>query len=110
MLLSTVCWAITGHVAVVAARCSPSHCSCVAPSIVLVASAVSEYVNLGGEKNEIGLACQEDTLWLYLNGKLFRKLDVSRFGLQEGRLGLAAASFENLPVTAAFDWVRVSEP
>ena len=26
-LLSTVCWAITGHVAVVAASCSPSHCS-----------------------------------------------------------------------------------
>jgi hypothetical protein len=75
-----------------------------------IASADSEYLQRGAEKNEIGLACQEDTLWLYLNGKLFRKLDVSRFGLKEGRLGLAIASFENLPVTAAIDWVRVSAP
>lgn len=75
-----------------------------------IAAAESEYLKRGGEQNEIGLACQEDTLWLYLNGKLFRKLDVARFGLREGRLGLAAASFENLPVTASFDWVKVSEP
>ena len=75
-----------------------------------IAAADSEYLNRGGEANEIGLVCQEDTLWLYLNGKLFRKLDVERFGLKSGRLGLAAASFQNLPVTAAFDWVKVSQP
>ncbi len=74
-----------------------------------IAAADSEYLQRGGQ-NEIGLVCQGNTLWLYLNGKLFRKLDVSRFGLTEGRLGLAVASFENLPVTAAFDWVKVSEP
>lgn len=75
-----------------------------------IAAADSEYLKRGGEQNEIGLACQEDTLWLYINDKLFRKLDVARFGLRQGRLGLAAASFENLPVTAAFDWVKVGEP
>ncbi len=75
-----------------------------------IASAASEYVKPGAEQNEVGLDCQEDILWLYLNGKLFRKLDVSRFGLRQGRLGLAVSSFENLPVIAAFDRLTVSEP
>ncbi|HEY6073159.1 MAG TPA: hypothetical protein VIV15_07150, partial [Anaerolineales bacterium] len=75
-----------------------------------IASAASEYIKPGAEQNEVGLDCQEDILWLYLNGKLFRKLDVSRFGLGQGRLGLAVSSFENLPVIAAFDWLTVSEP
>jgi len=75
-----------------------------------VASAATEYVLPGGQANEIGLLCQEDILWLYVNGKLFRKLDVAHIGLREGRMGLAAASFENVPVTASFEWVKVSEP
>jgi hypothetical protein len=75
-----------------------------------IASDYSQYLQPGGAQNEIGLGCEGDTLWLYLNGKLFRKLDVSRFGLTMGRLGLSAASFENVPVIAAFDRVRVSAP
>jgi hypothetical protein len=41
---------------------------------------------------------------------LFRKLNETRFALTEGRVGLSVSSFENTPVTAAFDWVRVGEP
>jgi hypothetical protein len=70
----------------------------------------SEYIEPTLAAFEIGLACLHDTLWLYINGKLIRKLDVSGFGLVEGRIGLAVASFENLPVITAFDWVRVSAP
>jgi hypothetical protein len=70
----------------------------------------SEYLNPSGADNEIGLACQGTTLWLYINGKLFRKLNETRFALTEGRVGLSIAAFENTPVVAAFDWVRVSEP
>jgi hypothetical protein len=75
-----------------------------------VAADSSEYLKHGAQKNEIGLVCQDDTLLLYLNGKLFRKLDVSRFGLQRGKLGLAVASFENTPVLISFDWLKVSQP
>jgi len=75
-----------------------------------IASARSEYLEPGAARNEIGLSCQKDTLSLYINGKLFRNLDVSRFGLEEGRLGLTAASFDNVPVRAVFDWVKVSLP
>ena len=70
----------------------------------------SEYLQPGVLDYEIGLACQEDTLWLYINGKLFRKLDVSRYGLREGKVGITAASFDALPLTASFDWVKVSGP
>ena len=28
----------------------------------------------------------------------------------EGKVGITASSFENTPVIAAFDWVKVSEP
>ena len=75
-----------------------------------VAADRSEYLKHGAEKNEIGLACQDNALLLYLNGKLFRKLDVSRFGLQAGKLGLAVASFENTPVLISFDWLKVRQP
>ncbi len=75
-----------------------------------IAMSDSEYIKKGGVQNEIGLTCQGKYLLLYLNGKLFRKLDVSRFNLNEGKVGLSVSSFENTPVTAAFDWVKVSEP
>jgi hypothetical protein len=79
-----------------------------------VATDTSEYVHTGREEgyvvNKIGLTCQEDILWLYLNEKLFRKLDVSRFGINAGKVGVTAASFENTSVIAAFGNISVSEP
>jgi len=70
----------------------------------------SEYVNLGSTTNVIGLDCLDGTLQLYVNEKLFRNIDVSRFELSEGKVGLAVASFNEAPVILAFDWVTVSEP
>lgn len=75
-----------------------------------IASASSEYLKPGAAQNEIGIFCQKDMLSLHINGKLFRNLDVSRFGLAGGKLGLSIASFDNVPITAAFDWVKVSQP
>jgi hypothetical protein len=74
-----------------------------------IASDFSEYIRPNGEANEVGMDCQGNTLWLYLNGKLFRKIDVTRFGLTGGRLGLSMASFENAPVVAGFEWVQVGQ-
>ncbi len=70
----------------------------------------SEYLNPAGADNEIGLTCQGTTLWLYINGKLFRKLNETRFLLTDGKVGLNVSSFENDPVLAGFDWVRVGDP
>jgi hypothetical protein len=75
-----------------------------------IASDSSEYLQRGNLSYEIGLTCQGNFLFLYINGKLFRKLDVTRYGLTEGRIGISAASFDETPMIAAFDWVKVNEP
>ena len=79
-------------------------------SYMPVADGESGYINQGNATNEMGLDCLGDTLQLYINGKLFRNLDISRFGLNGGKVGLAAASFEEVPVILAFEWVKVSRP
>ena len=79
-------------------------------SYVPIADGSSEYLNLGNTTNEMGLDCLGDTLKLYINGKLFRNIDVSRFELDGGKVGLAVASFQEVPVALSFNWVKVSEP
>lgn len=70
----------------------------------------SPYLKKGVLDYEIGLLCEENNLMAHINGKLFRKLDVTRFGLDDGKVGLAAASFDDLPMRAAFDWFKAEEP
>jgi hypothetical protein len=75
-----------------------------------IATSGSEYLHAGKLDYEIGLTCQENILLPHINGKLFRKLDVTRYGLTEGKIGVNASSFEEVPMIATFDWVKVDEP
>jgi hypothetical protein len=75
-----------------------------------IATDTTEYIQPGKLDYEIGLACQENILLLYINGKLFRKLDVTHYGLTQGKVGINASSFEDIPMTATFDWVKVEKP
>ncbi len=75
-----------------------------------IVSDTTEYLTRGRTDYEIGITCEKDILLLYINSKLFRKLDVSRYGLEKGKVGIDAAAFENAPVTAYFEWFKVSEP
>ena len=75
-----------------------------------IANATTEYLQPGTLNDEIGLTCQDNTLFLFINGKFFRKLDVTRYGLTEGKIGITASSFDEVPMIATFDWVKVSEP
>jgi hypothetical protein len=70
----------------------------------------SEYIQAGNLTYEIGLTCQDNILMPHINGKLFRKVDVTRYGLTEGKIGINASSFEDVPMIATFDWVKVAEP
>ena len=79
-------------------------------SYIPIVNDTTEYLKRGETQYELGLMCQQNVLWLYINQKLFRKIDVTRYGLSEGKVGLAVSSFENIPVISAFDWVKVSEP
>jgi len=75
-----------------------------------IAIDTTEYLKAENLDYEIGLACQETILLLHINGKLFRKLDVTHYGLTQGKIGINASSFEETPMIAIFDWVKVSEP
>lgn len=63
-----------------------------------------------GTSQEIGLICSGTTLSLFIDQTLIRSVDVSRFALTVGKIGITASSFENIPVIAVFDWAKVSEP
>jgi hypothetical protein len=75
-----------------------------------VLSSSSREIQPSGAPQEIGLICSGTTISLFVNQKLIRSADVSRYELSEGKVGITVSSFENAPVTAAFDWVKVSEP
>jgi len=62
------------------------------------------------DANVIGLECQGSMLTPSVNGVALRKWPEQRFGLESGRIGLAAASFSEAPFSVAFDWVKVSGP
>ena len=70
----------------------------------------SKEIQPTGTTQKIGLTCSDTTLWLYINDKLVRKVDVSRYNLTEGKIGVTTASFENTPIVTAFDQVTISEP
>jgi len=71
---------------------------------------VSKEIQPSGATQKIGLTCADSTLWLYINDTLIRKVDVSHYELGEGKIGLAASSFENTPIVVGFDSVTLSEP
>jgi len=75
-----------------------------------ILSGSSAAIQPSGTSQEIGLVCSGTSLSLLIDQTIIRNIDVSRFELAQGKIGLAAAAFENVPVVAVFDWVRVSEP
>ncbi len=75
-----------------------------------VLSASSGAIQPSGASQEIGLLCSGTTLSLFIDQTLIRTVDVSRFELTGGRVGVTVSSFENTPVIAVFDWVTVNEP
>jgi hypothetical protein len=75
-----------------------------------ITDGTSKEIQPTGTTQKIGLTCSDTTLSLYVNDKLIRKVDVSHYALTEGKVGIAASSFENTPIVTAFDQVRISEP
>jgi hypothetical protein len=70
----------------------------------------SNLIQPSGAAQEISMVCSGTTVSLLVNQTVVRNADVSRYELTTGKIGITVSSFENTPVIAAFDWVRVSEP
>jgi len=72
--------------------------------------AATKLIQPSGATQTIGLLCKGNILTLYVNDTVLRRVDATRFALEEGKVGLAASSFENVPALAGFDWVKVGGP
>jgi hypothetical protein len=70
----------------------------------------SSAIQPSGAAQEVGLVCSGTTLSFFIDQTLIRNIDVSRYELAQGKVGITASSFENAPVIAAFNWVKVSGP
>ena len=71
---------------------------------------VAESEHILPSANEIGLVCEADILTPYINGTQLRKRQEKLHVLTEGKVGLAAASFENGGLAISYDWVSVGSP
>lgn len=60
--------------------------------------------------NQIGLQCQGTMLTPVINGIPVQGRQEVQYRLQQGEVGLTVSSFQDSPLTIAFDWVKVSEP
>lgn len=70
----------------------------------------SNAIQQSGAEQQISLICTDTTLTLLIDENVIRSADVSRYELVGGKIGVTASSFENTPVIASFDWVKVSAP
>ncbi len=62
------------------------------------------------DENQIGLDCQGSQLTPFVNGTQLRTWPELKFALAGGKIGVAVSSFEDVPFTIAFDWLKVEEP
>jgi hypothetical protein len=70
----------------------------------------SNLLQPSGAAQQIGLLCSETTVTLLINETIIRSVDVARYELTEGNVGITTASYENTPIITALDWVTVREP
>ena len=80
------------------------------PEYLPIMDGISKEIQPSGTTQKIGLICSDTTLSLFINETLIRRADVSRYEPAEGKVGVAASSYENTPVVVALDWVTISEP
>lgn len=76
----------------------------------LIAEGGSTRIKSGLAENEYGIACQGNTLTLFINGEEARKLEDKKYLLPEGKVGIGVSSFRDAPVTVDFYWARISQP
>ena len=75
-----------------------------------ITDGTSNLVQPSGAPQQISLLCADTVLTLSINGTVVRSLDVARYELTEGKVGVTTASYENTPILIALDSVTVREP
>jgi hypothetical protein len=80
------------------------------PDVVKYLPIISDTSNqlTGSSTNELGLLCEDNFLQLYVNDVMIRRVEVTNYGLGEGKIGITAASFAEVPVSVSFEQVATS--
>ena len=74
-----------------------------------IADGSSNLIQPSGAQQQMGLICSDTTVTLLINETIVRNIDVARYELAEGNVGVTAASYENTPIIVVLNWVKVSE-
>jgi len=75
-----------------------------------IADGGSNKIIQGKNTNEYSIVCQGRTLTLYINNIKTRQIDDNEYVLKSGNIGVSVSSFNIVPVTVGFDWVKISQP
>ncbi len=75
-----------------------------------IVNGTSGAIPQSGMELQIGLICSGTSASLLINDTIIRNADISHYDLANGKVGLAASSYENAPVIVSFDWFKVSQP
>lgn len=74
----------------------------------LIYNGGSNDIKPGKGTNEYAAICNGSSLSLFINGEEART--VTNTDHSEGQVGVSVSSFDVLPVSVDFDWVKISEP
>ncbi len=75
-----------------------------------IADGGSNKIKQGKDTNQYAITCQGRTLTLYINNIKTRQIDDNQYVLKSGNVGVSVSSFNVLPVTVGFDWIKISQP
>lgn len=63
-----------------------------------------------GQKNEISVVCQGETLILSVNGEEVRRIEETKYGIREGKVVLSATTYTVYPINLAVENIQISAP
>ncbi|MFZ5920158.1 MAG: family 16 glycoside hydrolase [Chloroflexota bacterium] len=63
-----------------------------------------------GQRNEISVVCQGETLILYVNGEEVRRIEETKYGFEEGKVVLSATTYTVYPINLAVENIQISAP
>lgn len=70
----------------------------------------SRAINSGTSTNKYTVACEGNTLTLWINDVEVRTIPVTRYNFDKGNIGLSVSSYRILPVKVEFESLTISEP
>lgn len=76
----------------------------------LIYNGGSNKIKSGKETNEYTAVCNGNELSLFINGEEARTVTESKYNLTNGLISASVSSFDTLPVTVDFEWIKISEP